>query len=244
MCVHTANPKFISKKGYLAGARLNIPKGYKGSHRNGPLSLQPIVRNIDSLLQVDMSQFWLIPDFSKAAKPNYFAVNARDDKMLYSRMWQPITDRNQRCLIPINAFFEPHTLKSEQVIEGSEKPTNKVPFRIWLKSAEQFYLAGLWNEWEDKETGEVILSHAIITTKANDTLAKIHNAKKRMPVILPETSFDDWLNPDLPTKELHKSGLLSPWPDEDIAFTQITKQFDYKASGEELSKPVMDSIEL
>lgn len=243
MCTNYGNPKFIIKKGYLKGARLNIPKDYEGAYRVSLLGESPIVRmNQEKELQVDTSQFWLIPSYSDSRKPKYATFNTRDDKMLSGRTWKPIANNNQRCLIPVNYFFEPHTLSEERNIEGGKKPTNKVPFRIWLKSSEQFYIAGLWNEWTDTESGEIVLSHAVVTTKANDTMAKIHNAKKRMPAILPETALDDWLNDDIPTKEVHD--LLAPWPDEDTAYAQITKQFDYSASGEEITKSVDNPIQL
>ena len=51
-------------------------------------------------------------------------------------------------------------------------------------------LAGLWSEWTDEETGEVLNTFSIVTTKGNKLLAKIHNNPKiegpRMPVILPQ----------------------------------------------------------
>ncbi|MDR8393661.1 SOS response-associated peptidase [Aliifodinibius sp. S!AR15-10] len=92
----------------------------------------------------------------------------------------------QRCIIPVAGFYEHHTLKDDISIEGGKKPTNKVPYRISLKSAEVFGFAGMWNKWTDPETREVILSHAIITTDPNKSVGKIHNSKQRMATILPE----------------------------------------------------------
>jgi putative SOS response-associated peptidase YedK len=50
-----------------------------------------------------------------------------------------------------------------------------------MKSGEPFALAGLWDRWQDRDTGREILSSAIVTTGANPLVAPIHD---RMPVIL------------------------------------------------------------
>ena len=60
-------------------------------------------------------------------------------------------------------------------------------------------IAGLWSEWVDRQTGEVLHTFSIVTTQANPMMAKIHNNPKlpepRMPVILPDSRADDWLMP-------------------------------------------------
>ena len=43
-------------------------------------------------------------------------------------------------------------------------------------------MAGIWDTWEDKENG-ILNTFAIITTRANPLMARIHNTKERMPVI-------------------------------------------------------------
>ena len=43
------------------------------------------------------------------------------------------------------------------------------------------------------ESGEDVLSCAIITMPANELLAEIHNAKQRMPLILTPEAVDTWL---------------------------------------------------
>jgi putative SOS response-associated peptidase YedK len=59
-------------------------------------------------------------------------------------------------------------------------------------------LAGLWEEWVDRESGEIIHSTTIVTTHGNALMQKIHNNPKadgpRMPVILPrENKTTGWL---------------------------------------------------
>jgi putative SOS response-associated peptidase YedK len=58
-------------------------------------------------------------------------------------------------------------------------------------------MAGIFQPWTDKETGETMDTFSIVTTKANAFMEQIHNKKKRMPTILTETQANDWLNPSL-----------------------------------------------
>ena len=40
-------------------------------------------------------------------------------------------------------------------------------------------LAGLWEEWKDRNTGEVMHTFSIVTTKGNHLLQRIHNNKTK-----------------------------------------------------------------
>ena len=55
-----------------------------------------------------------------------------------------------------------------------------------------FALAGLWDEWRGDTDADPVRSATIITTTPNEVMATIHD---RMPVILPPTSWDEWLDP-------------------------------------------------
>ena len=57
-----------------------------------------------------------------------------------------------------------------------------------------FAFAGLWDEWVDRKTGEIIRSFAIVTTEAQGIMREIHNSKLRMPYTLANTSENEWLN--------------------------------------------------
>jgi len=54
-------------------------------------------------------------------------------------------------------------------------------------------LAGPWERWENPDKpGEIIEPCTIITTEANDLVAKLHNG---MPAILELDSFAPWIDP-------------------------------------------------
>lgn len=58
-------------------------------------------------------------------------------------------------------------------------------------------MAGIYDRWLDKETGEEYDTFSIITTDANPLTDYIHNSKHRMPAILSKEDEEMWLNPSL-----------------------------------------------
>ena len=58
-------------------------------------------------------------------------------------------------------------------------------------------MAGIYDEWLNKVTGEIVNTFSIITTEANALTDYIHNTKHRMPAILSLENEEKWLNPAL-----------------------------------------------
>lgn len=120
--------------------------------------------------------------------------------------------RERRCLIPCTGFFEWRWFKG-----GKEK----YPYFIRLSDQTLFSLAGVTSEWNDKSTGETLHTYSVLTTRANPLMEKIHNSKKRMPVILPREYEKDWLNPDLTKDDI--LALCEPVPDTRMDGYTISK---------------------
>lgn len=93
---------------------------------------------------------------------------------------------NNRCLVITDGFYEWQWL--------DEKGKNKQKYLIALPDNEAFAFAGLWNKWIDKATGEIFKTYTILTTEANELMSRIHNSKKRMPVLLNDKNEMNWLN--------------------------------------------------
>ena len=83
-------------------------------------------------------------------------------------------DKN-RCIIPMSAFYE-----------WKKEKNKKVPYRIFLKNEEMFFVPGLFHI--DKK-GQKFVS--LITTEPNEFMKNIHH---RMPVILNMKDAIDYLN--------------------------------------------------
>ena len=144
----------------------------------------PIVRLLDNHYQAIPAIWPFIPLWAKGKVTKYNTANARAESLSSSRSYQHAWQHQQRCLVPATGFYE------WQVIEGQK---NKQPYNIKLKDRPVFAMAGLWEESPNPDTQQSVNSFTIITTDANPLMAKIHNTKKRMPVIVDPDKYASWL---------------------------------------------------
>ena len=128
---------------------------------------------------------------AKKGREKFNTLNATAERLLESKLFKPAT-LNYRCLVLSSGFFEWRHYK----LAGAKKEI-AYPYFITLKEQPLFFMAGIFQPWTDKETGETMDTFSIVTTKANAFMEQIHNKKKRMPTILTETQASDWLNPSL-----------------------------------------------
>ena len=145
-------------------------------------------------------------------------LNARSETILESKMFGAAV-RKRRCLVLVTHFFEWRHFKPE-----GEKKALAYPYTIGVNYSEYFYLAGIWQPWTDRESGETIDTFAIVTTHANELMSLVHNTKNRMPTILPEDLAYEWIMNDLSEqriKELASFKLAS----EDMYAYSIPKDF-------------------
>lgn len=139
----------------------------------------------------------LIPHWSKDDSFASRLINARAETIAEKPSFRDAF-KHTRCIIPATGFYE---------WDKKSKGT-KQPYYFYLKDKDVFGFAGLWSEWTDKETGEIIKTCTIITTEANKVLEPIHD---RMPVILKEKDYDDWLD-EKEDNINHLQKLLVPFP--------------------------------
>lgn len=129
----------------------------------------------------------LIPFFSKEPMVKYSTINARIEKIVQSPVYRkPI--RSQRCLVLANSYFEWHKIDAK----------TKIPHVVYHRDQPLFAFAGIWDQWTDKQTGEVHKSFSIITAPAPEHLAHLHH---RTAVVLPPHVYERWLD-DIPLSEV------------------------------------------
>jgi putative SOS response-associated peptidase YedK len=104
------------------------------------------------------------------------------------------------------------------------KTPNKFPYYITLRDRDYFFMAGIWQPWTDKQSGEYVESFAIVTTKANSLMEQIHNSKKRMPTILDEDLAYEWLFGDLSEDRIKEIGQYQ-YPSSEMQACTIAKDF-------------------
>jgi putative SOS response-associated peptidase YedK len=118
--------------------------------------------------------------------------------------------RSKRCLVLTDGFYEWHT-------DGKVK----TPYFINLRDRNPFALAGLYDTWLNNDSGEYINTFTVVTTRANPLLEKIHNIKKRMPVILPPGNERQWLDTALPVTDIQR--LFIPFDENLMSAMKVSK---------------------
>ena len=149
---------------------------------------------------VRLLKWGLIPPWIKtmedAEEIRFKTFNARSES-IESKPSFSSSFKSKRCIIPVKGFFEwQHVGKK------------KIPWYIYSSEDEIFTLAGLFNDWVETKTGEVISTFTIITTDANEMMAEIHNSRKRMPVILGRAEEKRWI--DVSTTVSEATDMLKP----------------------------------
>ena len=152
--------------------------------------------------EIQLLRWGLIPSWTKnideANIIRYKTFNARAESIATKPSFSA-SFRSKRCIIPVKGFFEWQHVGNQ-----------KIPWYIYNAGDEILSLAGLYSDWVENNTGEVFSTFSIITTDANDLMAKIHNSGKRMPALLNKSSEFMWL--DLSASQADVQNLLIPSP--------------------------------
>ncbi|MBN1429517.1 MAG: SOS response-associated peptidase [Anaerolineae bacterium] len=155
----------------------------------------------DGKSKIDFFLWGLIPSWAKDPSMGARMINARAETLAEKPSFKNAYKR-RRCLIPADGFYE---------WQKGPDSKDRTPMFIHRQDRQPFAFAGLWETWHPGD--ENILSCAIITTTANPLMAPIHD---RMPVILPQSAWEEWLDPvEQPPAELDK--FLRPYPANEMA---------------------------
>ena len=126
----------------------------------------------------------LVPLWAKSPAIGSKMMNARAEGLADKNAFKHAF-RKRRCLVPADGFYE------WKKVPGTK---TKQPYFIHRQDQGPLAFAGLWEEWRgpDRKGSQRLRSATIVTTTPNETMAPIHD---RMPVILPPSVWDEWLDP-------------------------------------------------
>jgi putative SOS response-associated peptidase YedK len=163
-----------------------------------PRALGPFIRaardGSEPVRELVIGQWGLIPWFAKSAKLAYSTNNARSEelstKASYKHSWQ----YGKRCIIPAMSFDEPNWETGKNVW-----------WRFRRADGAPWALAGLWNTWTDKGTGEMVESYTMLTLNADEhpLMSRMHKPDpklgpdaqdKRSVVPIELEDVDAWLH--------------------------------------------------
>ena len=169
----------------------------------------------------------LVPIWAKTPAIGNKMINARAEGIEGKNAYRHAF-KKRRCIVPVDGFYE------WQKVEGQKV---KQPYFIHRPDGEPLAFAGLWEGWRgpEKSGEERLRSATIITTTPNDLMATIHD---RMPVILPPSAWDEWLDPT--NADIETLGkLLVPAPSQLITLTKVSTEVNnVRNKGPQLIEPL------
>ena len=186
MCYHVS----IRGSQYL---KLELPD-YRVDYQNDPIyhvsgftrPFLPVTLNTEQDAVVS-AQWKLLPFWVKneeQAKKYANTLNAESESIFEKASYKNYIGK-YRGLLWVDGFYEPHK---------NEKTGASENYYIYTPNKGLFTIGVVVAPWANQDTGEIINTFSVITTEANPLLAKIHNEKKRMPLLIGENERDAWLN--------------------------------------------------
>lgn len=177
-----------------------------------PRSLGPFLRQGQSGAGLDLvvGSWGLIPAWSTTPVLKYSTSNCRSEEAAAKPTFRDAWRQGQRCIIPAMSFDEPCW------------ETGK---NVWLRFRRMdgltWALAGLWNTWVDRQTGEVVESYTMLTVNADShpLMSRMHKPDPKLPpdqqdkrsvVAIEQRDIEKWLTGSL----IEVQPLLLP-PDPD-----------------------------
>jgi putative SOS response-associated peptidase YedK len=171
-----------------------------------PTQRVPVVRNAESGERELVEMRWgLIPSWAKDRKLSSSLINARSETVDQKPAFRSAF-KARRCVLPASGFYE-------WLRTGAASR----PHYLCRGDGQPMLLAGLWDSWLDKDSGELVETCTIITTDANAVVRGIHD---RMPVILEPAQAQRWIDPRTPTEEA--KALLSSAPDGMLNLREVS----------------------
>lgn len=142
--------------------------------------IDTLVMGDEGTVRIVPMRWGLIPAWWKKTLKEFklATFNARSETVTEKATFRSAF-RRHRCIIPASGYYE-----------WEDTPSGKQPHYYTRRNGKLLGFAGIWDEWADPETGEIIKSCAMLITEPSKFAARYHD---RMPVILETSQFEDWL---------------------------------------------------
>lgn len=193
--------------------------------------------------RIRLMRWGLLPSWVKAGpdgvpQPKSQLINARAETVTTSPAYRSAA-QHRRCLIPMDGYYEwkPGPTRTGE----NPKRARKTPYYFYRPDGATLLVAGLWSVWRpapadgSADTGRAappLLTCTVITTDAPPDFADVHD---RMPLVLAESDWDRWLDPDAPAPEELLAGVPDTGP---MAMREVATLVNNVANnGPELIEP-------
>lgn len=173
----------------------------------------------------------LVPSWAKDRSVGYRMINARSETLLDKTFRRAALTR--RCLVPADGWYEWQRSPTEKDAKGRPR---KQPFFMAPIVNGPIAFAGVYEFWRDSsihpdEADPWLTTFSIITTEAEPGLSAVHD---RMPLVLPQDRWSDWLNPEDQDEDSVRAMLSPPAPGRFTATPVSTRVNSVKNNGPEL----------
>jgi len=186
MCGRITQQRPTSELAEIFGAE-DLADAPCGRFNVAPTDQAAVVVQREDRRAVTSYRWGLIPHWSETPRTGNRMFNARAESIDRNPAFR-YAFQKRRCLVPADAFYE-----WRRTTDARGRDVRQ-PYAVIRQDGRPLALAGLWAGWKDDDTGEIIRSFTIVTTGANDLMRPIHD---RMPVVIPESAWDLWLDPTL-----------------------------------------------
>ena len=178
--------------------RAQLPDGYREA-AVGPYQQGLILRHAPTGVQALMAQWGMIAPGSRTRRPESRAIltnNARAETIASRPTYREAWRRGQRGLIPCSWYQEPNW-----------ETGRNVWWRLRRADGAPWALGGIWSEWTDPATGEIVPSCSMITINCDGhpLLGRLHKPDPKLPpdaqdkrsvVALEPADWERWLRGD------------------------------------------------
>ena len=149
-------------------------------YRSGFLQSNIYIVPQGSPKNIAQAHWGLVPEFAvnniKSFRRRYKELTAKSEDIFSSIVYSD-SAKYKRCLVLADGFFEAHY-----------RNDIAYPFYCHLSNNSPFAFAGLYSE-----IARDTFSCCILTTAANTFFSRLHNLRKRMPIILDHSLETEWL---------------------------------------------------
>ncbi len=138
-----------------------------------PRSQAPFLRlDASGKLRLVVGTWGLIPSWSKTPTLKYATNNCRSEEAAAKPTFRDAWRQGQRCIIPAMSFDEP-CWETGKNVWWRFRRADRLPWG----------LAGLWNTWVDRRSGEIVESYTMLTVNADDHpyMSRMHKPDPKLP---------------------------------------------------------------
>ncbi|MEO5900053.1 MAG: SOS response-associated peptidase [Ilumatobacteraceae bacterium] len=192
--VSSSNPDKIAEYFDASFDAEPIPANFNVAPTNDVYGVVALPGTEGEQREVQAFHWGLVPSWAKDMKIGSKMINARGETIAEKPAFKSAFTKH-RMIIPMDGFYE-WKQGSEGAAVTKKGKLVKQPYFIHSAGGEPLAVAGVWATWRDRSAGPDapwLHSCAVVTTSANATMAPIHD---RMPVMLPQSQWAAWLDPD------------------------------------------------